>query len=94
MLCRQTTEVLARSRFPASQRQLKRLAQQLGGLFEGRFVRSILVFHQLPICGAALGNGPPVDGIHPLWPPTLGDPRSSAESVDSSHGRGLQPDAT
>jgi hypothetical protein len=52
MLGRQTTEVIARSRLPAPEGQFERLAQQLGGLFEGGFGRAS-VFHRLPSVIAA-----------------------------------------
>jgi hypothetical protein len=39
LLCRQMAEVIARSRLPASEGERERLAQQLGGHFEGGFGR-------------------------------------------------------
>src|SRR4051794_37435628 len=54
MPCRQPTKVLAGLGFSDAQRQLERLAQQLGGLLECRYVRRIVVFHRLPFSEGGL----------------------------------------
>jgi hypothetical protein len=48
MLGGQTAEVNAGSWLPVSEGKFERLTQQLGGLGEGSFVRSIVVVHRLP----------------------------------------------